>query len=365
MKSKFLKKTFINEKPPVKENTYITNNFDICLYPLSDNKVEELKNTEFEYKFSDNEDTYIIYSDKEYKNLDNTIGIISIKRITNDIISINNLYLKNGYNNYKVFKIIVDLFISKPILYITRININNNVFKKFFLQYGFEIYSNSNNYYYFKLNRENMSLEESNINSKDIYPIFILNSWTNTLGGKVIRFYTRNKYTHSAISLDSSLKNLYSFNGDNKTNLLGGFSIESIDDYLKTYSNCLINLQCLFVGKKEFKIIKNLLNYMSKNQDKTTYSYINILNIFLHRSKKNEEETMSMVCSQFVSYVLLKANINIVNHKSINLVTPKDLVINTNPKVYKIYDGFAKNYNIEEINKNINFLKSSELVLFK
>ena len=74
------------------------------------------------------------------------------------------------------------------------------------------------------------------------------------------------------------------------------------------------------------------------------------------------DHAMSMVCSQFVSYVLSRANIEILS-KSPNLVTPKDLAFMSNPKVYSLYEGLAKEYNKKKIDRIFRKLKQKAVLI--
>lgn len=204
---------------------------------------------------------------------------------------------------------------------------------------------------------QDILLEESKTKGRDIKPIFIVTSWTNTPAGKVIRTYTRSIYTHAAISLDTSLEKLYTFNADNKLNKLGGFSIESIKDYISYYKNTRIKVNCFFVKLREFHIIQDALDKMIKNQKSTTYDYKNIFNVILNRVKTTSDDAMSMICSQFCEFIVHLADIQLVN-KSDNLVTPKDLANISNPKIYNIFEGLAIDYNKTKIDRIFRKLRS-------
>ena len=93
-----------------------------------------------------------------------------------------------------------------------------------------------------------------------------------------------------------------------------------------------------------------------------TYGYANIFNILFHRAKNVTQDQFSMVCSQFVAWVMKMDNIDLIN-KASNLVTPKDLANLDNPKVYKIYEGKASNYDYKAIEKMIKRIKVKALLI--
>ena len=221
---------------------------------------------------------------------------------------------------------------------------------------GFKEYESTDAMMFMK--RANLIKEETLLEavSQDKNPIFIVCVRTNTLASKVITVWTQSKYSHAAISFDTSMENLYSFNGYNGVRKLGGLSKESISGYIKDYDLSIINVKCLFVKHKDYKMIKDILDNFLRNQDKTTYGYKNIFNIFLNRAEDDSAESMSMVCSQFVTYLLHKANIKLVD-KSDNLVTPADLSSINNPKVYNLFDGLCKDYNKKKIDRIFRKLK--------
>ena len=202
-------------------------------------------------------------------------------------------------------------------------------------------------------------LEENNVRIK---PIFIVTSFTNTAFGRVITTYTHSTYSHAAMAFDTGLDHMYSFNADNKTNKLGGISIESIQEYRKKYEDSIIKVNCIFVKEKDFDIIKNAVDNMLKNQKKTRYGYNNLFNIVLAKTKKMSNDAMSMVCSQFVSYIIHKADIDLID-KSDNLTTPQDLADIINPKVYTIYEGYIKDYDKKKIDRIFRKLKAKALVI--
>ena len=199
-------------------------------------------------------------------------------------------------------------------------------------------------------------------NNTIIHPIFIVTSFTNTAFGKIIVTYTHSTYSHAAISFDTTLENMYSFNADNKTNTLGGISKESISEYIKKYDDTIIKVNCIFVKDDDFNKIKTALDDMIKNIKHTSYGYTNIFNILLHKAKTMNSDAMSMVCSQFVSYLIHKADIDLTTRAD-NLVTPQDLADIINPKVYKIYEGKAKDYDVKKINRIFRRLKTKAAVI--
>ena len=195
-----------------------------------------------------------------------------------------------------------------------------------------------------------------------VKPIFIVTSYTNTPFGKAIKTFTHAQYTHAAISFDTSLEQLYSFNADPKVTTngnKGGISRESLSEYINTYDKAIIQVNCILCKESDFNIVKNTLDDIFRKESDTRYGYMNILNILIGRAK---DTGMSMVCSQFVSYILHKADIKLVD-KPDNLVEPKDLSTIVNPRVYKLYEGAAKDYDKKKIDRIFRKLKTKALLI--
>lgn len=195
-----------------------------------------------------------------------------------------------------------------------------------------------------------------------VKPVFIVTSYTNTPFGKAIKTFTHSEYTHAAISFDTSLEELYSFNADPKYNsdrYKGGISRESLSSYIESYNRTIIQVNCIFLKPSDFDIVKNTLDDLLDNAEKTKYDYGNIINILIGRAK---DTGMAMVCSQFVAYILHTADIRLLD-KSDNTVTPKDLSTITNPKVYKIFEGYAKDYEKKRIDRIFRKLKTKALLI--
>lgn len=205
------------------------------------------------------------------------------------------------------------------------------------------------------------SIEEA-VKSQRVKTIFIVTSYTNTAFGKAIKTFTHSQYTHAAIAFDTSLEELYSFNADPKyssNGYKGGISKESLSSYIDSYDKTIIQVNCIFLKPSDFDKVKETLDNLIENKEDTSYGYLNILNILIGRAK---DTGMAMVCSQFVSYILSTADIRLLD-KPDNIVTPKDLSTITNPRVYKIFEGYAKDYEKKRMDRIFRKLKTKALLI--
>ena len=192
---------------------------------------------------------------------------------------------------------------------------------------------------------------------QDKYPIFIINVFTNSPFGKLIRAWTRSEYSHSGLAFDTNLTKIFSFNaGYTLKEMRGGISIENLDKYLHDSKDSVMQLNCIFVNKIDFETIKNNVRYLMDRAEETFYDYKNIVNIVFGKVKEMNPDDITMVCSQFVSFVLGKADIKLVD-KSFNLTTPNDLSHIESPKVYKLFEGFCRDYKPSAINRIFKKLK--------
>ncbi|MDG4870326.1 hypothetical protein P8631_20230, partial [Guyparkeria sp. 1SP6A2] len=76
------------------------------------------------------------------------------------------------------------------------------------------------------------------------------------------------------------------------------------------------------------------------NQKYTSYSFLTILSILI---KKEVQFDSSMVCSQFVNFILKSVGVHIINKPS-SLTYPSDFYTVNNKRVYKVYEGLATKY---------------------
>ena len=182
----------------------------------------------------------------------------------------------------------------------------------------------------------------------DLYPVYIVLSYSGTIFNKVIRAAKKCTYTHAGLCLDSNLQEIYTFkfNTEAKYN---GFHIENIETYAGRSDEALATVLTIFVDKATRDKIELVLKDFILKRANTRYNFGNLLNILFNRSKSNDPENLKLVCSQFVDTVLKIANIDITG-KSSNLVTPEDFYYtDSNPKVYKVFEGYAKDYNEKKV----------------
>ena len=190
------------------------------------------------------------------------------------------------------------------------------------------------------------SLEETSINeaesNSEYHPCFIVFKRTkNNILNTAIAKATKSYWAHAAITFDTKLKNMYTFDMFN-----GGFSRESIYDYP---SGTEINVMCCFVNTDiKNKMIKQI-NTFKKIKDKTRYGIENFISCL---TKKSNDNNLAMVCSNFVDYIMKTGGISTTT-KAFSTVHPGHLkrAIGQSKKrrFYDVYKGVIEKYNANKV----------------
>jgi hypothetical protein len=146
-----------------------------------------------------------------------------------------------------------------------------------------------------------------------------------------------------------------------------GFSLESIKGYPQDNR---IGIYTFFVEEEQYKTLSHNIQQYLLYQKSTKYSTLNLVTILFKNVNLNLN--LKMICSQFVDRMLKLANVDITKMPS-DKVTPNVLyhVSIGNSKIYKIYEGKAKDFNqtkaqrlINKIAKNAMFINECNFVQF-
>lgn len=138
--------------------------------------------------------------------------------------------------------------------------------------------------------------------------IYIVLTHTGTALSRMIKWFTKDEFTHSSIALDAELKQMYSFGRLNPYNpFVGGFVHEYIDQgTFKRFYKTRAKVYSLTVTEEQYTRMKT--NIASIQSEKETYRF-NRLGLFavgLHRKIKKEH---AFYCAEFVKYILEKAGV--------------------------------------------------------
>lgn len=150
-------------------------------------------------------------------------------------------------------------------------------------------------------------LPEKTEEMKYIYIVFIS---TNTIMGKGIRFFTRNRYSHITVAFDRNLKAMYSFARYHiNSPILGGFVTERPERYLYKDQDVLVKLCEIPVEPQEYDRICGEIDYFQKNREVMIYNTINALLSLL--GKRLTAKNM-YTCLEFATHLLGYPNMNAI-----------------------------------------------------
>jgi len=175
--------------------------------------------------------------------------------------------------------------------------------------------------------------------------IYVLLMHTNTIPSKLVKFFTRYKYSHVGIALEKDCKTIYSFGRKSLRFIFNaGFSIENKDgEFFRVFNNTMCKIYEIEITDEQFQEVKSIIDDMSLNIDDYKYDFIGVIARYLGIPIKFKNK---YVCSYFVADILKRSQIcDFV--KETYQMCPKDF---ENLKEFKeIYQGDYLDYgNIEE-----------------
>lgn len=168
--------------------------------------------------------------------------------------------------------------------------------------------------------------------------IYIVLTHTGTMLSRVIKKYTKDEFSHSSISLDIELKEMYSFGRLNPYNpFWGGFVHEYIDKgTFKRFYRTKAKVYSLQIPDEQYEKVKNNIKQIQNEKD--SYKF-NILGLFAAGFHKKIGKEHSLYCAEFVKYVMEKAGINT---KLPDIIKPEDFKQLEDSKL--IYSGPLRKY---------------------
>lgn len=188
-----------------------------------------------------------------------------------------------------------------------------------------------------------------------IVPVYICLFSGKALHSRAIEWYTHTEWSHAAMSFDSSMKQMYTFNANNNVSADGksaGFTIESIEKYWRIDPSIKFKVHALFITAAQRDMMRDAVDWYIKHQDDTKYSMKTIINIFFKKASdfgnefKNKTE---MVCSRFVYTILAIANLKLRVTKDASLVSPGDLDKSIDDRLFSMFIGGIGVYSSKKI----------------
>ena len=168
--------------------------------------------------------------------------------------------------------------------------------------------------------------------------IYIILSHSGTIMSRIVRLYTRYKYSHVSISLDKNMTKMYSFGRKKVYNPFnGGFTVESKDGiFYRTFKNTKCSIIELSITKEQYNNLKKILD--SYNENKDVYKY-DIIGVILRAVNIKVNRKNYFYCTKFIKEVLEDSDIY---HFEEDFVKPKYFMELPNIKI--IYTGKLSSY---------------------
>lgn len=165
--------------------------------------------------------------------------------------------------------------------------------------------------------------EKRELAKKRNVPIFICLFHFSSVMSTVIAAVTGDKYSHSAISFDTSLTDMYSFGKFYPNNpVIGKFVHESL--FGPTYNQVTRHsVYAVFVTPEEKQMIKDKLEWFIANKQSMRYNYEGLIKSLINMADDDVDFKYAYLCSEFVASLLKETGRDLIQTSS-NLVKPMD-----------------------------------------
>ena len=180
-------------------------------------------------------------------------------------------------------------------------------------------------------------MNRKNDDSKNIY---IVLTYTGTIISKIVKFYTREEFSHVSIALDEQLEEMYSFGRLHPYNpFIGGFVKEGIDiGTFKRFKKTKTEVYSLQLTEVQYQEIQKLIYRMKKKHKLYKFNCIGLFAVAINYRYRKKN---SFYCAEFVKYILEQAGIDM---NIPELVKPMDFKEIENLTLE--YRGILSNYKI-------------------
>ena len=186
-------------------------------------------------------------------------------------------------------------------------------------------------------------------------PVFLIFEQGKTpIVSSGIQFFTKSAYSHAAISFDSSMNFIHSYNMN--YNGRSGLVVENI----KAYKDCVLSIMAFFAPNKIGESMKERV--ADFNNHKTDYDFSIIMNKVFNIDKKFTGD-YKQVCSTFVDTVLQAGKVDL--SKDINIPDPGQLYNSAKQhpnKIIEVYYGPANKYNSKAVDNKLNRLMAKNFL---
>ena len=152
--------------------------------------------------------------------------------------------------------------------------------------------------------------------------IYIIQMHTKTMPSRIVKLFTRYKYSHVAISFNKNCDYIYSFGRRSlRSFLYGGFTMQDKNgEFFKKYNKTKCRVYEVSVTNEQYNELIKIIKYMKKNKYDYGYDYLGIVLRFLKIPVTFKKK---YVCSYFVAELLKEAKVYEFD-KDTCFVKPKD-----------------------------------------
>lgn len=168
--------------------------------------------------------------------------------------------------------------------------------------------------------------------------IYIVLTYSGTVLSKIIKFYTKKRYSHVSIALDIDSDKMYSFGRRTPYNpFFAGFVEESTKEgFFKRFQDAEAMIYTFQVTDEQYEGMKRLIENFAVNQEKYKFNILGLFSVAIHKKIRFKN---SFYCAEFVKYVIESQNIET---NLPELIKPEDFTKLKN--VRPLYQGKLQDY---------------------
>ena len=184
-------------------------------------------------------------------------------------------------------------------------------------------------------------IQESSVTGKGLKPVYIICMHTGTILSTIIQKFTKDEFSHAAISFNPDFDPFYSFGNRQKEGTGGaGFTIDSMKT--KFYQERKIHWAAyvVFVDEDSYNLMKEKVQYFARREYAFKYNLVGLVQIAANIPSENATK---FFCSGFVADILQVGGLN--TDRSYTLYKPQDLA-----DLYAVYE-VGRGESFRELNK--------------
>ena len=143
--------------------------------------------------------------------------------------------------------------------------------------------------------------------------IYLVLTHTGTLLSRIIKYYTKEEFTHVSISLDCELREMYSFGRLHPYNpFWGSFVHERIHKgTFKRFRNTRTEVYSLNVTEEQYEKMRKIIAYFNEYKEKYKFNFIGLACVSINKRIRRKN---TFYCAEFVKHVLKSSGITEANN---------------------------------------------------